>query len=733
MTKFTLTTKSTLPLFTLASAMSLSLSAGAEELLNLVTDQVGMHRITHAQLLERGVDLSGLKARRLGLSVDGAPVQLLAKGQDRQFGRTSVFGQGSYIEFYAAGIDSLYSESQVFTVHYLSNAELRTKRKLIRPTRARVNGTQASSQVYTHTERIERDNTYSFVSPSATDPWHFGSTFSFRPTPTYTFNLDNVVGSSAAAEIKAQMYGFVNFDLTDENGVDRNDHHYEVHVNDVLVGDQQFDGDTATVFTAENVNVVSGENRFKYNYRPVEGVPFDRIALNELEVSYPRTTQAQEGYLEGWFDARQALVTGLGNRKARVYRKDGETISRVTGARANSVGTTFSTGGRPGHYIVVNPDVGYRLPTVQAIAEQENISSGQAEYLVIAHPSLMGSELDELVALRSNTYRVKVVDVNQVYAQYGNHNVGSAAIKAYVEHAVANMQTQYVLLLGNDSYDYKNHQFESVSLIPTLYASTPAGGLNVTQTPSDAAYGDVNNDQVPDVAVGRISARTTQELGFVVDKIQAYAARQDYAGRILVAADKDDLGNGINFTRDASDLIEAMPVEWRNSLRADFRAFPEQDGHQQAHDKLATAMNAGVSVVSYIGHSSQYSWAYTTPPLLAVGEIDSLSNVGKPAVVTQWGCWNTYYVDPNGNTMGDRFLVGGEFGAVTVLGASTLTSSSGERALGIELNKRMFERGVTLGDAIIAAKQALAEKEDYPAIQLGWQILGDPAIVISPN
>ena len=82
--------------------------------------------------------------------------------------------------------------------------------------------------------------------------------------------------------------------------------------------------------------------------------------------------------------------------------------------------------------------------------------------------------------------------------------------------------------------------------------------------------------------------------------------------------------------------------------------------------------------------------------------------------------------------MADEFLVGGENGAATVLGASTLTTAAGERALGVELNKRMFEEGVTIGEAVVQAKRALALTGDYPDIQFGWQIIGDPAVIIDP-
>jgi len=708
-------------------------SASATELLNLVTEKAGMHRISYEALVSQGADLNGVQTRRIGLSVDGQPVAVLAKGQSRSSGRSSTFGPGGYIEFYANGSESQYSEKQMFTLHSLSNQQIRNgQRELIRTQRNRVDLTAPMSQQYQHTHVEHQNNTYSFTSPIANDPWHFGFTVSVRPTPTYSFSLENIVGGTASAKIDAQMMGFVDL------AIEGNDHHYEVLVNGVLIGDQQFDGNSVDQFVSTEVAVQEGANSFKFNYRPLIDVPFDRIALNELRVTYPRTTEMSNGYLEGWFDADQALISNVGN--ASVYRKDpnGE-IRRISGARQSAGGFTFSTSGEAGHYIIVSEeedeadnDRGFKKPKVQAIEAQADISRGRAEYLIIAHPSLIGEQLDELVTIRSEDYLVKVVDVNQVYAQYGNHNFGYQGIEAYIKHAVANMNTRYVVLLGNDTYDYKNFKFESKSLIPTKYVETLIGGLRISQTASDASYGDVNDDGVPDVAIGRIGARTKTELGYVVNKIKAYQAREGYAGRVLMATDKDDLGAGVNFTADAQDLINAMPADWRGALRQDFRAFPEVDGHQAAHDKVISVINAGVSVVEYIGHSSQYTWAYTTPPLLSITEIPGLTNVGKPTVVTQWGCWNTYYVDPEGYTMGDRFMLGGEHGAVSVLGASSLTTSEGERGLGIELNKRLFADGVTIGDALIAAKKALAERADHRDIQLGWQILGDPAIVINP-
>ena len=714
-------------LFTSLTALS---SVSAVELLKLEANKAGMHRITYEQLLAQGADLKGLEVRTIGLSLSGNAVPVLAKGQDSNSGSRSEFGPGGYIEFYASGSESQYSDIQVFALNSLSNDEIaQGQRKLIRTQQNIVDPTAASSSEFLFTKVEHQDNHYSFTSPVVNDPWNFGFTISVRATPTYTFELENVVGGSAAATVEADMFGFVDLDI------EGNDHHYEVLINDALAGDQQFDGNALDTFTAESAQVTEGENRFKFNYLPLVDVPFDSLSLNELRISYPRTTDLSGDSIEGYFDANQVQITNTSS--IRVYRlfDDGE-IRRIIGTRANGAGVQFGTNGEAGNYVVVNEEFdngGFIQPEVVAIEAEQDITSGTAEYLIIAHPSLMGDELNELVEIRSADYLVKVVDVNQVHAQFNNHNFGYQGIEAYVEHAVANMGTRYVVLVGNDTYDYTGNQYESRSLMPTKYVETKLGGLRVTQTASDASYGDVNDDGIPDVAVGRIGARTKTEVGYVVNKIKAYRLREGYAGRILMATDKDDLGTGINFSSYAEDLIAAMPADWSGALRDDFRAFPEVDGHQEAHDKVIRGINAGVSVVEYIGHSSEFSWAFTTPRMLSVTERPGLTNIGKPAVITQWGCWNTYYVDPEGYTMGERFMLGGEHGAASVMGASSLTTAEGERLLGIELNRRMLNDGVTIGDALIAAKQAVAEKAEHRDIQLAWQILGDPALVINPQ
>ncbi len=111
-----------------------------------------------------------------------------------------------------------------------------------------------------------------------------------------------------------------------------------------------------------------------------------------------------------------------------------------------------------------------------------------------------------------------------------------------------------------------------------------------------------------------------------------------------------------------------------------------------------------------------------------------MTNYGQPTLVTQWGCWNTYYVSPDYNTLAHRFLLSGDQGAAAVLGASTLTLSSSEELLGQKLMPYLLQPGMTVGQAVHAAKRDLAASNpELPDVLLGWTLLGDPALQVVPT
>ena len=132
-----------------------------------------------------------------------------------------------------------------------------------------------------------------------------------------------------------------------------------------------------------------------------------------------------------------------------------------------------------------------------------------------------------------------------------------------------------------------------------------------------------------------------------------------------------------------------------------------------------------------MGHSGSTEWTFSG--LFKATDATALTNYGRPTVVTQWGCWNNYYVSPRYSTLSHKLLLSGDRGAAAVLGASTLTTVYSDQALGELFMPRVVQPGMTIGKALQQAKDELAaSRADLLDVLLGWTILGDPALSVTP-
>ena len=351
-----------------------------------------------------------------------------------------------------------------------------------------------------------------------------------------------------------------------------------------------------------------------------------------------------------------------------------------------------------------------------------DITSGTADYLVIAHGDFLDG-LSPLVRQREGQgLAVRVVDVADIYAQMNHGIVDAAAIRDYIRRAVAEQGVRYVLLVGGDTYDYANvGGAGSISFVPTLYA--PTIDL-VAWSPADPLFGDLDGDGVPDVPVGRLPVRTGAELDLVIDKILRYESRNDFASA-LFAADQGEPGE-VPFTQDSERMITQLGDGWDVE-----RSYVDILGFASARQRVLDELDAGRSVVSFVGHSGPTFWSFGG--LVTTGDVDALQNVDAPSVVIQWGCWNTFYVATRYTTLGHRFLLAGEQGAAAVLGASVLLDTASARALSWPLMAALSDGPTTIGDAVVRAKQQMAvDRTGGPDVQAGWTLLGDPAMRVAP-
>ena len=691
---------------------------------NLTTIESGVHEVSYDELANAGVDLNGLAAADISVINQGNAVPLQVLG-----GKT--FGPDSRLRFIAQSIDTLYTDENIYTIR--SGGEVKGIGSVspIMPGGAFANSYLASAKFAPQVD-------YSFTSPIEGDPWSSGLrlvSINQAVSDTVKVGLTDVAvgGNSGATKAKMSIDVWGGSDMAATN-----DHRVQVSFNGQQLVDERFDGLNAKTLETDLDQVFEGDNDVTLTLPTQEGIAVDVVSLNEVEVSYPRQFIAQDNRLSFTSQFSKFLIRGFNSNAVNangdaaldvvVLQEDPKTgnVVEVTIERQdcpNECFVTFAGSGQVANYYVSAND--YRaVPT--AIVEEQDINSGLANYLIISHPDFIGEEgnnqLEALaLELTSEMGSADVVDVEQIYAQYGGHVFDPTAIQRYIQYAHANRGTNYVLLVGGDVYDYRNFENEdATSFIPSLYAAT---GNRVTYAPVDAKYFDVDGDNVVDLSGGRLPVRTTAQLTALLNKRVAYQNRT-YSGTALIVADEYDEIQQYDFASDATEVA----TEFLGNFEVK-TAFSDELGARGARSALTAEINQGTTLTSFFGHSSTNQWSFNG--LLTGNDAAALNNVGRPTVVTQWGCWNAYYVSPNEDSMGHRFMMEGEQGAVAVMGATTLTNADAERRLAKLVFARLMA-GERLGDAVTNAKQEYAQTNPFDLdVLLGWTLLGMPDLLIN--
>lgn len=682
--------------------------AGYPEARFRVTES-GLHRVTYEQLAAVGVDLAGVPAPLLALTSRNRPVPVrveVAKG--------NAFGPGSFVEFYGEGMNTLYTRTNVYrlavdpqsAVHVAADNSPAGK------------GVPAS--FYMETTEVERDRAYSATS-SIDDPWYDDRITTAAPTSRdYTVSLDNVVPGGSAS-VSVLLWG------ASAPGNGRVDHHVQTFVNGTFVAEKHFAGLAAASISGSvgSDALFAGDNKVTVRFPMDLGAPYEIVSIDKYSVTYPRAFVARGGRLS--FSAAGPLfrVSGLPSPSVVVYRIGTKKVENVAKASVSpSAGggyeVTFGGSADTARYVVAS--VGSLLePVVTAEPETEDPTIGDAQYVIVSHPDFIGLDaLDALAAAkRSQGLTVKVVDVDDVYEKFNGGVLDPEAIRAFVDDS-ARRGTEYVLLVGGDTRDYLGIlATPSISFIPTFYTRiSPVVGF----APSDGVFADLDGDFIADLPIGRLSVKTSADLAAVVAKTLAYPGAG--ARKALFAAD-EKAATGVSFAGMGESAVQWIGTGWTPE-----RAYVDDLGVSGAREALIAAINGGVALTSYFGHSDVTYWSFSQ--LFNTGHMSRLTNAAAPTIVAQYACWNTYFVHPTLVSLGDRFLLTPDRGAAAVIGPSSLMSSEADRRLSKAFSWEVAQNpGITVGRAFTNAKAALrnAGADDRDALY-STNLLGDPALVI---
>ncbi len=389
----------------------------------------------------------------------------------------------------------------------------------------------------------------------------------------------------------------------------------------------------------------------------------------------------------------------------------------------------------------------------QKMANQNLHALQPADLLIITHPQFM-NEAAVLAEFHRNhsSLRVNVVNIQEIYNEFSSGSQDVSAIRdfvrmMYMRAPSAADKPKYLTLFGRASYDYKYRLAGNTNYIPTfasINSLDPVGSYN-----SDDYFGllddnegkweseiDANNE-ILDIAIGRLPAQDIAQASVMVSKIIKYATTgdlNDWRTKIVFVADDED--GGIH-TSQADGLANYAIGNFKNyNVRKIFiDAYREELGtggqrNPVAQQEIVRSVEQGALIVNYTGHGGEVGWAEER--ILNTDDINGWQNGLKLPLFVTATCEFSRFDDPARTSAGEMVLLNPNGGGIALFTTVRLVNSGSNLAL----NTAFYTR-VGLDSASLLQPKAMGEilrltKNDYIDLNTrNFALLGDPALKLS--
>jgi hypothetical protein len=399
--------------------------------------------------------------------------------------------------------------------------------------------------------------------------------------------------------------------------------------------------------------------------------------------------------------------------------------------------------GSVSEYFAVGPN-GQKTPVgIQKMGNSNlhGLSDG-AEFVIISHDDFL-AEAQRLKEYREqpgpdqlSTY---VADVQDVYNEFSGGLLDPTAIRDFLRYVYDNwkVKPKYVLLFGDGDYDYKNIASQDKNWIPPY--ETLETLVQIDSYCSDDYFAEVSgNDQIVDLAVGRIPVRSADEARIVVDKIMAYEKSvlfDPWKNLITFVADDGLTSTGDDrsihtgqseqlaevYTPDEFEKAKIYLVEYPTVNAAEGRRKPD------AAKAIIDQINSGTLIINWTGHGNNEVWAHERV-FQRETTIPQLVNKDRLTFVAAATCDFGRYDLPTDQSATEVLLVRDNGGSIGTLTSTRAVYSSDNAAFNADFFTHLLARDperklARLGNAVFATKQT-----HYGVNDQKFHLFGDPTL-----
>ncbi|TWT30823.1 C25 family cysteine peptidase [Blastopirellula retiformator] len=258
---------------------------------------------------------------------------------------------------------------------------------------------------------------------------------------------------------------------------------------------------------------------------------------------------------------------------------------------------------------------------------------------------------------------------------------------------------------------------------------------------TDNYYADIDDDLIPDVAVGRLSVRTPQQLETVVAKILTYE-QDDAPGawrrQLNVVAGVGGFGllaDSMMESITKKFLTDEVPSSFETQVAYASWRSPYCPDPREFQDETVNQLNDGCLFWIYIGHGQRRYLDYIHVPNRRYYPIFQANDVGRlncqngSPIAIFLACYTGAFDEPN-DCLAEEMLRR-QGGPVAVYAGSRVTMPYAMSVMGAEMLEEYFHNNrETLGELILYAKRDMV---DAAAKGGNRKLLDSLARLVSPK
>jgi hypothetical protein len=701
-----------------------SLPTNGNPAVRISLKEAGMYKLTWDDLNNAGLSgLASADARTIKMYNSGQEIPIQVRGEEDGW-----FNQSDEILFYAEALSTKYSSENVYWLTYGGEQGLRMQENpgsIEEPVNV-----PYEFPTYSH---FEKDEFYwtELEGAEEIDRWFYSTLIWGGTQKDFTVNLTGVsTAPDLNARFRISMRGF--FDIPPYPN-----HHAVIYLNGNVIGESLWSSNEEHRIETEfpQAYLVEGANTITVQSLIDNGADYDLILADWFEVDYWKELAAEDESLKFGYQGDGTYlfeIPGFSSSALSVFDiTNSKDVKYITNFQINSGALSFKddiSGWK--EYIATAEEV-MKTPEKIELDEPSDLRApeNQADYLIITAEDFYNEVVPLANFRESRGLSAHVVKIQDIYDEFNNGIQSPHAIKDFLKYTYTNWQIPaptYVLLVGDASYDYKdNFGIGRSNYVPTYMLWTPIMG----ETGSDNWFVllDGAEDRLADMFIGRIPARTAQEVITVVDKTIVYELTSEtetssWAQRIILASDDDESV----FQESSEELADLLPLK-SEKVKLYISSY---DNPQAMTQDLINEVNQGALILNYVGHGAIELWA--SEEVLNTQDIGLFSNGDRLPVVVSMTCLDGYYLHPfTYDSMAETFLMKVNGGAVASLSPTGMGLPTGHAVLNKGLFSAVFQdNNRVLGSAVNQAKLSLyLQKGDrYRDLLQTYTLFGDPAL-----